>query len=237
MHKPAAALLMDPRDFKRIHDAVHAGAFGSDYCEVETKEMGIRMALWKMAADLNGIVGYEAVPVPVDVGTYAMYDDWRLCEFKAGGRELVGRATTKMRFDDSTGGTVTSVHHLELADAPHSVLASISTDKFFEDFYHIDKNADEKERVRSMFKRLIEEFDIRPLLCNSQQHQIVFLEHKDTVLKPSEFASLLKENDRLCEIILDGMAEKGYGGARFNKGTNRRRFNEWKRDYIKTFGS
>jgi myosin heavy subunit len=95
----------------------------------------------------------------------------------------------------------------------------------------------QQDRVQSMLKRLIEELDIRSLLCNSQQHQIVSLEHKDTVLKPSEFASLLKENDRLCEIIRDGLAEKGYGGATFNADANTKRFNVWKRDYIKTFGS
>lgn len=235
MFKPAAALLLDPTDFKNIQDAVHAGAFGSDYCEVSTAE-GPLTALWKLAADLNGIEGYEAVPVPVDVGTYPLYDDWRLCKFTAGGQDLVGAATTKMRFDYSHGGNIASVHHLELASPPNTELASISTDKFFEDFYKIDKNADEKERVQDMFTKLIA-MGIRPLLCNSTQHQIVFLEHDEKVLTSRDFALLLNGKPELCQIIQGGLAGKGYGGAKFDDKANEQRFRMWKEDYIKTFGS
>ena len=88
-----------------------------------------------------------------------------------------------------------------------------------------------------MFKALEDEINIRPHLCNSQQHQIVFLEHKESILTPPAFASLLKENERLCEIIRGGLAGKGYGGATFDDEANKERFNMWKDDYINTFGA
>jgi len=232
MTKPAAVLLMHPSDFDKIKEAVHAGAFGSDYAPVVT-DKGNQVALWKLAADLNGIAGYEAVPVPVDVGTYPLCDDWGTSGKLTVTKGLIGEATTKLRYDRSNGGQVTSVHHLELAN--NTQLASISTDKFFEDFYRITKNDDEQQRVKQMFKELEEDCGIIAVLSNSTQHQIAFLEHKGQELEASKFADLLNEDVKLGNIIRSGLATRGYGGAIFDEEGNNNRFNVWKDDYIATY--
>eukprot|EP00931_Biecheleriopsis_adriatica_P012346 TRINITY_DN11348_c0_g1_i2.p1 TRINITY_DN11348_c0_g1~~TRINITY_DN11348_c0_g1_i2.p1 ORF type:complete len:306 (+),score=79.60 TRINITY_DN11348_c0_g1_i2:227-1144(+) len=235
MMKPAAVLLMKPEDFYRIEQAVHAGAFGSDYHKVNTSR-GTLMSLWKLAADLNGIVGYEAVPVPVDVGTYPLCDDLRLndSKFTPEAKKLMGCATTKLRYDLQNHGKVTSVHHLELADGRK--LACISTDKFYEDFYKINKNADEQTKVKTMFEKLAER-KILAALSNSTQHQIVFLEYDGAVLEAAKFADMLKKDDELCQIIRRGLANKGYNGAPYDDEANDKRFEAWVADYIRTFGS
>jgi len=236
MMKPAAVLLMKPDDFYQIERAVHAGAFGSDYHEVNTSQ-GTLMALWKLAADLNGIDGYEAVPVPVDVGTYPLCDDLRLndIKFTAAAKQLMGCAVTKLRYDHQNHGKVTSVHHLELADGRK--LACISTDKFFEDFYNINKNPDEQPNVKTMFQDLADHKKILAVLSNSTQHQIVFLEHDRAVLQAANFADMLRKDDELRQIIRRGLARKGYGGASYDDAANNERFEVWVADYIKTFGT
>ena len=72
MMKLAACLILHPDDFQAIEQSVHAGAFGSDYEEVQldigSGKLETWIVLWKLAADLNGINGYQVVPVPQDVG-------------------------------------------------------------------------------------------------------------------------------------------------------------------------
>ena len=76
MMKLAACLILHPDDFQAIEQSVHAGAFGSDYEEVQldigSGKLETWIVLWKLAADLNGINGYQVVPVPQDVGIFGI---------------------------------------------------------------------------------------------------------------------------------------------------------------------
>jgi predicted GNAT family acetyltransferase len=244
MRKLAACLIMDPDDFQAIEQSVHAGAFGSDYenvlLDIGSGKPEKWIVLWKLAADLNGINGYQVVPVPQDVGTYAMTDDWQRIPLNP---IHIDKQVTKMRYDFQHGAEFTSVHHMELESNPDIRFSTISTDKFFEDFYQIDNHTDEMARVQEMVETLDSKAKIKSFLCNSQQHQIVFYEDAKSgeILTPVKFAAILNKGDDRANVvkgaIRKALAERGYGGATYTSAANDARFETWVKDYIETFDS
>jgi hypothetical protein len=194
------------------------------------------MVIWKLAADLNEIKGYEVIPVPQDVGTYAMMDDWSLVRFA--NPIHIDKPVTKMRYDFQHSAEVSSVHHMELESNRDIRFASMSTDKFFEDFYEIGRHHDEVARVQELIKTLDTKANIKCFLCNSQQHQLVFYEDSKSgeLLTPVKFAAILNRGDERATAVLDaikkGLAERGYGRKTYTSAENAARFETWVKDYI-----
>jgi hypothetical protein len=243
MMKLAACLIMHPDDFQAIEESIHEGAFGVDYEEV-IFDLGSGRAekwvvLWKLAADLNSIKGYGVIPVPQDVGTYGMMDDWGTFQFA--NPIHVGALVTKMRYDFQHGAEMTSVHHMELESNPDIWFATISTDKFFEDFYEIETHKEELVRVQEMMMNLESKANIKAFLCNSQQHQIVFYEDTKSgeLLTPVKFAAILNGGDgrarAVKDAIRDALALRGYGGKTYTAADNAERVSAWVKNYVETF--